>query len=241
MTNVSSNWLSHLAIIMDGNGRWAQRRKKPRIFGHRKGVEAARRVVDACARRSIPYLTLYAFSRENWDRPQEEVRLLTDLLFNTLDSEAQMLHENGIRLRVIGDLTAFGARICTKIQSIESLTAQNSNLNLTVAVNYSGRWDITRAASQLINDCRTDSKLFENITEESLRSRLSTCGMPEPDLFIRTGGELRLSNFLLWELAYCELFFTDILWPEFNEACLEEALVAYSTRQRRFGGLSASQ
>ena len=220
---------------MDGNGRWAERQGKSRIFGHRKGVEAVRTVVNACGRRGIPYLTLYAFSSENWNRPREEVRLLTELLFTTLENEALQLHENGIRLRVIGDLTPFGKKIDRTVRDLQELTQGNMNLNLTVAVNYGGRWDIVNACREVavaVKD-RTCSPL--EITEQTVAERLSTADLPEPDLFIRTGGEIRVSNFLLWQIAYSELFFIDTLWPEFDESCLDEALRSYRGRQRRFG------
>ena len=226
---------THVAIIMDGNGRWAERRGKSRIFGHRKGVEAVRNVVDACGRRGIPYLTLYAFSSENWNRPREEVRLLTELLFTTLESEALQLHENGIRLRVIGDLSPFGEKIDRTVREIQELTQANKNLNLTVAVNYGGRWDIANACREIAVAVKNRSCSLSDITEQAVAGRLSTADLPEPDLFIRTGGEIRVSNFLLWQIAYSELFFIDTLWPEFDESCLDEALKSYRRRQRRFG------
>lgn len=226
---------AHVAIIMDGNGRWAERRGKSRIFGHRKGVEAVRNVVDACGRRGIPYLTLYAFSSENWNRPREEVRLLTELLFTTLESEALQLHENGIRLRVIGDLSPFGEKIDRTVREVQELTRANKNLNLTVAVNYGGRWDIANACREIAVAVKNRSCSLSEITEQAVAGRLSTADLPEPDLFIRTGGEIRVSNFLLWQIAYSELFFIDTLWPEFDESCLDEALKSYRRRQRRFG------
>ena len=226
---------AHVAIIMDGNGRWAERRGKSRIFGHRKGVEAVRNVVDACGRRGIPYLTLYAFSSENWNRPREEVRLLTELLFTTLESEALQLHENGIRLRVIGDLSPFGEKINRTVREVQELTRANKNLNLTVAVNYGGRWDIANACREIAVAVKNRSCSLSEITEQAVAGRLSTADLPEPDLFIRTGGEIRVSNFLLWQIAYSELFFIDTLWPEFDESCLDEALKSYRRRQRRFG------
>ena len=226
---------AHVAIIMDGNGRWAECRGKSRIFGHRKGVEAVRNVVDACGRRGIPYLTLYAFSSENWNRPREEVRLLTELLFTTLESEALQLHENGIRLRVIGDLSPFGEKIGRTVREIQELTRANKNLNLTVAVNYGGRWDIANACREIAVAVKNRSCSLSEITEQAVAGRLSTADLPEPDLFIRTGGEIRVSNFLLWQIAYSELFFIDTLWPEFDESCLDEALKSYRRRQRRFG------
>ena len=226
---------AHVAIIMDGNGRWAERQGKSRIFGHRKGVEAVRNVVNACGRRGIPYLTLYAFSSENWSRPREEVRLLTQLLFTTLENEALQLHENGIRLRVIGDLTPFGEKIDRTVREVQELTQGNMNLNLTVAVNYGGRWDIVNACREIAVAVKDRSFSLLEITEQTVAGRLSTADLPEPDLFIRTGGEIRVSNFLLWQIAYSELFFIDTLWPEFDESCLDEALRSYRGRQRRFG------
>ena len=226
---------THVAIIMDGNGRWAECRGKSRIFGHRKGVDAVRNVVDACGRRGIPYLTLYAFSSENWNRPQEEVRLLTELLFTTLESEALQLHENGIRLRVIGDLSPFGEKIDRTVREVQELTRANKNLNLTVAINYGGRWDIANACREIAVAVKNRSCSLSEITEQAVAGRLSTADLPEPDLFIRTGGEIRVSNFLLWQIAYSELFFIDTLWPEFDESCLDEALKSYRRRQRRFG------
>ena len=220
---------------MDGNGRWAECRGKSRIFGHRKGVEAVRNVVDACGRRGIPYLTLYAFSSENWNRPREEVRLLTELLFTTLESEALQLHENGIRLRVIGDLSPFGEKINRTVREVQELTRANKNLNLTIAVNYGGRWDIANACREIAVAVTNRSCSLSEITEQAVAGRLSTADLPEPDLFIRTGGEIRVSNFLLWQIAYSELFFIDTLWPEFDESCLDEALKSYRRRQRRFG------
>ena len=220
---------------MDGNGRWAERRGKSRIFGHRKGVEAVRNVVDACGRRGIPYLTLYAFSSENWSRPREEVRLLTELLFTTLENEALQLHENGVRLRVIGDLTPFGEKIDRSVREVQELTQRNMNLNLTVAVNYGGRWDIVNACREIAFAVKDRSSSLLEITEQTVAGKLSTADLPEPDLFIRTGGEIRVSNFLLWQIAYSELFFIDTLWPEFDESCLDDALRSYRGRQRRFG------
>ena len=224
MSATSSIDPAHVAIIMDGNGRWAERQGKTRIFGHRKGVEAVRNVVNACGSRGIPYLTLYAFSSENWRRPREEVRLLTDLLFTTLEKEALQLHENGIRLRVIGDLTPFGAKIDQTVREVQELTQGNMNLNLTVAVNYGGRWDIVNACREIAVAVNNRSCSLPEITEQAVAERLSTADLPEPDLFIRTGGEIRVSNFLLWQIAYSELFFIDTLWPEFDESWLDEAL-----------------
>ena len=236
MTTAHSENPTHVAIVMDGNGRWAEHRGRPRIFGHRKGVETLRRIVDISGQRGIPYLTLYAFSSENWNRPKEEVSLLIELLFSTIKTEARRLHENGIKLNVIGDLEPFGEQIQNAIRDICELTQQNDRLTLTVAINYGGRWDLVNACQTVIKAAREDDRLLlSDITESTLSQYLSTSDIPDPDLFIRTGGEIRVSNFLLWQLAYSELYFTETLWPDFDEACLDDALASYRGRQRRFG------
>ncbi|MBX3717511.1 MAG: di-trans,poly-cis-decaprenylcistransferase [Burkholderiales bacterium] len=223
----------HVAIIMDGNGRWAKKRFLPRVAGHRRGVEAVREVVKACAARGVECLTLFAFSSENWRRPSEEVTFLMQLFLKALEQEVDKLHRNGIRFRVIGDLSPFDPVIVEHIRRGEALTAANPGLTLTVAANYGGRWDILQAA----NRCREESP-GEPITEERLASRLALDYAPEPDLFIRTGGEERISNFLLWQLAYTELYFTPVLWPDFGAAALDEAIASYRSRERRFGRTS---
>jgi undecaprenyl diphosphate synthase len=223
----------HVAIIMDGNGRWAKKRFLPRVAGHRKGVEAVRETVKACASRGVGFLTLFAFSSENWRRPPEEVSFLMQLFMRALEQEVVKLHENGIRFKVAGDLSAFDAPIVERIRSSEELTANNAALTLTVAANYGGRWDILQAAEQ----CRRADPAAA-ITEERLSSFLSMAYAPEPDLFSRTGGEHRVSNFLLWQLAYTELYFTDTLWPDFGAAALEAAFASYRRRERRFGRTS---
>ncbi len=226
----------HVAIVMDGNGRWAQSQGQPRIFGHRKGVESVRNVIDVCGSYNIPYLTLYAFSSENWNRPKEEIKLLIDLLVTTLEAEAAELHENGIKLNVVGDLLPFGSRIYKAIDKIKILTKDNNKLILTIAINYGGRWDLVRAC-KIIAQHAVDSDDFaiEELSEKSFARYLSTSDIPDPDLFIRTGGEIRLSNFLLWEAAYSELYFTEILWPDFDHESFKEALLSYQNRRRRFG------
>jgi undecaprenyl diphosphate synthase len=223
----------HVAIIMDGNGRWAKKRFLPRVGGHRKGVEAVREVVKACAELGVEYLTLFAFSSENWRRPAEEVSFLMQLFLRSLEQEVGKLHENGIRFKVAGDLAPFDARIVELINRGEELTAANTKLTLTVAANYGGRWDILQAAER----CRAEDPQAA-ITEERLASRLSMSYAPEPDLFIRTGGEQRVSNFLLWQLAYTEFHFTDALWPDFGRAALLDAFASYRRRERRFGRTS---
>ena len=225
----------HVAIIMDGNGRWAKQRFLPRIAGHKRGVEAVRNAVTACSKRGVRYLTLFAFSSENWRRPPDEVRFLMQLFLTALEQEVAQLHENGIRFRVIGDLGRFEPRIQTLIRDAEALTAANERLVLTVAANYGGRWDLIQAVRKLAAD---RGRAMPDLTEEDLQPYLSMAYAPEPDLFIRTGGERRISNFLLWQLAYTELYFTDRLWPDFDEAALAEAIVWYGQRERRFGRTS---
>ena len=223
----------HVAIIMDGNGRWAKRRFLPRVGGHRRGVETVREVVKACGDRGVEYLTLFAFSSENWRRPPEEVKFLMQLFLRSLEQELEKLHANGIRFKVIGDLTAFDPRIVEHIRRGEELTRSNTRLTLTVAANYGGRWDILQAADR----CREEDPSAP-ITEERLGRFLSMSYAPEPDLFIRTGGEQRVSNFLLWQLAYTELYFTDAFWPDFGAQALDEAITSYRRRERRFGRTS---
>ncbi len=223
----------HVAIIMDGNGRWAKKRFLPRVGGHRKGVESVREVVKNCAERGVEYLTLFAFSSENWRRPPEEVTFLMQLFLRSLEQEVGKLHDNGIRFKVVGDLSAFDARIVEHIRRGEALTAANTGLTLTIAANYGGRWDILQAAER----CRLEDPAAP-VTEERLSRFLSMSYAPEPDLFVRTGGEQRVSNFLLWQLAYTELCFTETLWPDFGAAALEEAFASYRRRERRFGRTS---
>lgn len=226
----------HIAVILDGNGRWAKQRHLPRIAGHRRGVEAVRGTVQACAERGVQYLTLFAFSSENWRRPAEEVALLMQLFRVALTSEVEKLHRNGIRLRVVGDLSGFDARMRDLIERGEGLTAGNTRLTLTVAANYGGRWDILQALGRLL---RERPELAQATIEEAhLSPYLSMSYAPEPDLFIRTGGEQRISNFLLWQLAYAELYFTDTLWPDFDAAALDTAIASYASRERRFGRTS---
>ena len=225
----------HVAIIMDGNGRWARRRGLPRIAGHRQGVERVRDLVKACGDHGIPHLTLFAFSSENWRRPEQEVRLLMDLFLTALDREARKLHENRVRFRVIGDIERFGPKIVARIRQAQHLTENNTALTLTIAANYGGRWDIAQAAAELARRALAGEIQPEDITTESFEPFLSLHGYPEPDLFIRTGGEQRISNFLLWQLAYTELYFTPVLWPDFDQAQFELALRSFAGRERRFG------
>jgi undecaprenyl diphosphate synthase len=226
----------HVAIIMDGNGRWARRRRLPRVAGHKRGVEAVRATVKACAARGVRFLTLFAFSSENWRRPPEEVALLMQIFIAALENEVLKLHRNGIRLKVIGDTTRFDTRIRALIAAGERLTEANSGLTLTIAANYGGRWDVLQALGRL---CRERPEATsEPLSEERLSPYLAMAYAPEPDLFIRTGGEQRVSNFLLWQLAYTELYFTPKLWPDFDAAALEEAFAWYRGRERRYGRTS---
>jgi len=228
----------HIAIIMDGNGRWATQRKLPRVAGHRKGVEAVRAVVKACARCGVEYLTLFAFSSENWRRPSDEVSFLMRLFVSALERETARLHKNGIRLRIVGDLSMFDARIQELVRRGEARTAGNTRMTLTIAANYGGRWDILQAASQLVTRTVADGHAVP-VDEASFAQHLAMAYAPEPDLFIRTGGEQRVSNFLLWQLAYTELYFTDTFWPDFDDAAFAAALASYRARERRFGRAGA--
>ncbi len=236
--NSVSSLPRHVAIIMDGNGRWAKRRLLPRTAGHQAGVSAVRKTVEQCAKLGIEVLTLFAFSSENWRRPADEVNVLMRLFDRALAQEAQRLHNNGIRLRVIGDRSAFSSHLQNRIADTEELTKDNQRMTLLIAANYGGRWDITQAARQLALLVERGEMAAEEINEEMLATHLSFAGLPEPDLFIRTGGELRISNFLLWQLAYTELYFTDVLWPDFDEKELDKAMAEYVRRERRFGHTS---
>ena len=223
---------------MDGNGRWAKKRFLPRIAGHRAGVETVRRVVEACAQRGVEVLTLFAFSSENWRRPPQEVSLLMELFMLALDKQTRSLHRNNVRLRVIGDRDAFGDRLRDKIAEAEALTHNNTGLQLLIAANYGGRWDMVQAMRQLAEQVRSGTLEPAAIDEARISLCLSLSGLPAPDLFIRTGGERRISNFLLWDLAYAELYFTDVPWPDFDEAALTAALESFAIRERRFGQTS---
>jgi undecaprenyl diphosphate synthase len=227
------NLPQHIAIIMDGNGRWAQKRHMPRTLGHAKGAAGVRACVESCAKKGIKYLTLFAFSTENWSRPADEVSTLMGLFIQYLEKELSTLSQAGVRLRVIGDISAFSQELQNRIQAAEQLTQHNQVLTLTVAANYGGQWDVVQAVkSWHQNNPAAD---VTQLAQDQLAQHLSTAGMPDPDLLIRTGGEQRISNFLLWQAAYAELYFTDVLWPDFDEVQLTEALVWYSDRTRRFG------
>jgi undecaprenyl diphosphate synthase len=225
----------HIAVIMDGNGRWAKQRYLPRVAGHRRGVEAVRAIVRACAERGVEYLTLFAFSSENWRRPPEEVSFLMQLFSMALEQEVEKLHQSGVRFKVIGDLSRFEPKLARLVHEAEALTAGNQGLVLTVAANYGGRWDVLQAVNRML---RERPELAADAGERDLVPYLALNYAPEPDLFIRTGGEQRISNFMLWQLAYTELYFTDTLWPDFDAAALDRALVSYQQRERRFGRTS---
>lgn len=226
----------HIAIIMDGNGRWARKRLMPRVAGHAKGVDSLREVIRSCLDRGVEYLTVFAFSSENWRRPKDEVSFLMQLFVKSLKAEIERIHRNEIRLRVVGDLAPFDDALVSLIREGEALTADNGKMNLTICANYGGRWDIMQAVEKMI--AASGDAGARPYSEEDLAPHLALSFSPEPDLFIRTGGEQRISNFMLWQLAYSELYFTDKLWPEFGEAALDEAIASYQGRERRFGRTS---
>jgi len=225
----------HIAIIMDGNGRWAKKRFLPRVAGHQRGVETVREVVRACRELGVEYLTLFAFSSENWRRPADEVSFLMQLFLKMLEREVSKLHENNIRLKIIGDRSYFDEQLNRRIAEAEQLTANNTGLTLTIAANYGGRWDIMQAVKAML---QVRPELSAGFSETELEPYLSMHYAPEPDLFIRTGGEERISNFLLWQMAYTELYFTDTLWPAFDGGALQAAIQSYQARERRFGRTS---
>lgn len=226
---------THVAIIMDGNGRWAHGRLLPRLEGHRQGAKSVRKVVEFCRRQGIRYLTLYAFSTENWQRPSSEVSGLLRLLSQFLDSELEEIHANDIRVRTIGDLGRLPSNLLAKIEAAKQLTSGNRSMLLSIALSYGGRQEILSAALKMASDLKTGKIDEDDVTQELFSELLDTKGIPDPDLLIRTGGELRISNFLLWQCAYTELYFTPVLWPDFDETAFQQALEAYSSRQRRYG------
>ena len=232
---VTANTPRHIAIIMDGNGRWAQNRYMPRAFGHQAGVKAVRKIVEYCALHKVEVLTLFAFSSENWRRPEDEVSMLMGLFLATLQSEINKLDRNNIRLRFIGDRSAFSESLQKKMAEGEAQTENNDALTLVIAANYGGHWDICQALQKVVDKMSTGELPHQEISEELINQHLATAGLPEPDLFIRTGGEQRVSNFLLWQLAYTEMYFTPTLWPDFDEQSLEAAIDSFKGRQRRFG------
>ncbi len=232
---VSNRIPRHVAIIMDGNGRWAEQRRLPRIAGHRAGVDAVKGVVEASGEKGIEVLTLFAFSSENWRRPEEEVGLLMGLFMTALEQQAKKLHKNNVRLRIVGDRSAFAPPLQNRIAEAEQLTRANTGLTLVVAANYGGRWDIARAARRIAARAMAGEIQPEEITPDVFETELSIQDLAAPDLFIRTGGEKRISNFLLWQLAYTELYFTETLWPDFDRRAFDAAWASFATRQRRFG------
>jgi undecaprenyl diphosphate synthase len=234
-TIVDSDNPKHIAIIMDGNGRWAQKRLMPRIMGHHAGVRAVRKIVEYCAKSNVEVLSLFAFSSENWRRPKDEVNLLMELFMATLQSEVDKLDNNNIRLKIIGDKAAFSDKLQEKIRAAEQQTENNTGLTLVIAANYGGRWDITQAVQKIIVAIARGEIQQQAISEELINQYLVTADLPEPDLFIRSGGEERISNFLLWQLAYTEFYFTEALWPDFDQQLLEQAITSFKSRQRRFG------
>ncbi|OFK86742.1 MULTISPECIES: isoprenyl transferase [unclassified Eikenella] len=222
----------HVCVIMDGNGRWAKKRLLPRVMGHKRGLTALENLAARCAELGVEYLTVFAFSTENWRRPEDEVSFLMKLFLQALDGKVAKMHQNNLRLKVIGNRSRFPAAIVAGIEAAERLTANNTGLTLTVAADYGGRWDILQAANRLIAEGKS------KITEDDLSQRLSLAEAPEPDLFIRTGGETRISNFMLWQMAYAEFYFTDALWPDFDAAEFDRAISSFRVRERRFGRTS---
>ena len=225
----------HIAIVMDGNGRWAKQRNLPRLAGHMAGAGPIREIVQACSKRNIAALTLFAFSQENWGRPSEEVNFLMGLFFQILEAETEQLHKNNVQLRMLGDCSEFPVGLQTIIEQSQQLTSQNTGLTLSVAVNYSGRWDIANAMRKLAALVEAKQLSAADITEAMIAQHVCLADLPEPDLFIRSSGEQRISNFLLWQLAYTELYYTDVFWPDFNIDVLEEALAFFVSRRRRYG------
>jgi undecaprenyl diphosphate synthase len=232
------DWPRHVAIIMDGNGRWAKRRKLPRLEGHRQGAKSVRRAVEFCRRNGIEFLTLYAFSTENWRRPSTEVAGLMKLLSQFIDSELNELHANNIRVKTIGDVSRLPSELIAKIRNAVEKTRYNQKMTLNIALSYGGRQDIISASLKVAAAIQSGALRNEEVTEELYSKFLDTQGLPDPDLLIRTGGEMRISNFLLWQLAYAELYFTPVLWPDFDENTFIEAINEYRSRQRRFGMIS---
>lgn len=228
----------HVAIIMDGNGRWAQQRKLPRVLGHEVGVKAAQEIIKEAIKKEIEVVTLFAFGMENWGRPSEEVNFLMTLFLKTLKHETLKLHKNNVQLHVIGDPSLLNEDLQKQILESQNLTANNTGLKLVIAINYSGRWDIFEGVKKIVAQIITHELTLEQLSMAQFQKTLSLANLPEPDLFIRTSGERRISNFFLWQLAYTELYFTDVLWPDFDISVFEQALEFYASRQRRFGLIS---
>lgn len=228
----------HIAVIMDGNGRWAKKRFLPRVAGHKAGVETVRKLVKLCAENNVAVLTLFAFSSENWRRPEQEVSFLMDLFIKSLEKESTKLHEQNVQVRVIGDRSRFHEKLQQQIFNSEELTKHNTGLKLVIAANYGGHWDICQAVQQIANDVQQNKITAHEVSQELIQSKLATADLPDPDLLIRTSGETRISNFMLWQTAYSELYFTDVLWPDFDEKEFAKALDFFANRERRFGYIS---
>jgi undecaprenyl diphosphate synthase len=228
----------HIAIVMDGNGRWAKKRNRPRSMGHQAGLKALKKTIRNCVRLGIKTLTIFAFSSENWNRPEGEVSRLMEIFLRALDKEVDELHKNGVCVRFIGELTTFKPVIQAKMLAAQTLTADNNKLIANVAVNYGGRWDITQAARRMAKAVADGSLSLDEVNEPDFANFLALASSPDPDLFIRTGGEMRISNFLLWQSAYTEFYFTSVLWPDFDEQSLDQAIAAFQSRERRFGQTS---
>jgi undecaprenyl diphosphate synthase len=238
MTEDSQQVPKHIAIIMDGNGRWAKSRHQSRFMGHRAGVKSVEKIVKHCVKCEVEVLSLFAFSSENWRRPTKEVILLMELFAVALKQQTKRIHKNNTRLRVIGDISKFSKSLQKQIEEAQTITENNTGLTINVAANYGGRWDITRSVKQLAERVMEGSLKLEDITEQQITQGLITADLPEPDLFIRTGGEQRVSNFMLWQMAYTEFYFTDTLWPDFDEQVLDTAIASFNQRERRFGKTS---
>ena len=226
---------AHIAIVMDGNGRWAEKRNRPRTFGHQAGLKALRKIVEHCGKRGVKELTVFAFSSENWNRPKKEVSRLMELFMRALDRESKELHENGVRIRFVGDLSAFTPEMQQKMRQSMALTAGNTTQTLNVATNYGGRWDIVNAARKAARAVASGQISPQQIDEEFFTGQLALADSIDPDLLIRTGGEMRISNFLLWQSAYTELYFTKVLWPDFSPEVLDQAISTFQSREHRFG------
>lgn len=230
---------SHIAIIMDGNGRWAKKRNMPRIFGHRQGAKSVREITTVCAEIGVKYLTLYAFSTENWKRPKQEVGFLMKLLSDYLDKEIKTLMKNNVRLMTIGEIDRMDPALYEKLKNVKKLTSKNSGLTLILALNYGSKREIIKAIKSIASDVKKKKLEISGINEDLISNRLFTAGIPDPDLLIRTSGEMRISNFLLWQIAYSEIYITDVLWPDFGKKNLMRAIEEYSGRERRYGGIKA--
>ncbi len=233
-----SNFPRHIAIIMDGNGRWAKQRHLPRIAGHKAGLEAAHKIVEHCIKQGLEVLTLFVFSSENWRRPEDEVSYLMHLFVTMLQRDANKLHEQNVQLRIIGDRSRFSKSLQKHIAKVEKLTESNTGLKLLLAANYGGQWDIMEAVHKIALNLQRGEISINDLTPDTIKQHLSFADLPDPDLFIRTSGEMRISNFMLWQLAYAELYFTDVYWPDFDAAELDKALSFFANRERRFGYIS---